>query len=111
MQKFFDHLLALSPELRTSYEFYQDIIHSLKQRDAVYLANVLHDATKLPPQMMKVRRAIKKVYIEILNSFKYGFSNGPVEGMNNKIKVIKLMGYGFRNFGNFHQRILIAFKN
>ncbi|MCT4396445.1 hypothetical protein EFS54_05430, partial [Periweissella beninensis] len=24
---------------------------------------------------------------EIVNSFEYGFSNGPVEGINNKIKV------------------------
>lgn len=106
-----DRILALSPELRVAYEFYQDIIYALKQRDGAYLANVLHDGTDLPPQMMKARRTIQKVYTEILNSFTYGFSNGPVEGMNNKIKVIKRIGYGFRNFENFRQRILIAFKN
>ncbi|MCM2437793.1 transposase [Periweissella beninensis] len=48
---------------------------------------------------------------EIVNSFEYGFSNGPVEGINNKIKVISRIAYGFRNFENFRQRILISFKN
>ena len=26
---------------------------------------------------------------EILNAFKYGYTNGPTEGFNNKIKVLK----------------------
>lgn len=52
-----------------------------------------------------------KLYTKILNSFKYVFSNRPVEGMNNTIKAIKRIGYGSRNFKNFRQRILIVFKN
>ncbi|MCM0599489.1 transposase [Weissella fabalis] len=42
--------------------------------------------------MTKARRTIQKVYIEILNNFKYVSSNVPIEGMKNKIKVIKRMG-------------------
>ncbi|MCT4396958.1 ISL3 family transposase, partial [Periweissella beninensis] len=48
---------------------------------------------------------------EIVNSFEYGFSNGPVEGINNKIKVISRISYGFKNFENFRHRILISFKS
>ncbi|MFT8458246.1 MAG: transposase [Liquorilactobacillus ghanensis] len=48
---------------------------------------------------------------EIINSFKTSFSNGPVEGTNNKIKVIKRTAYGFRNFENFHLRILVSLEN
>ncbi|MEG2235498.1 MAG: ISL3 family transposase [Clostridia bacterium] len=44
----------------------------------------------------------------ISNSFKYELSNGITEGMNNKIKVLKRISYGFRNFDNFRNRILIA---
>lgn len=44
----------------------------------------------------------------IKNSFKTNLSNGVTEGFNNKIKVIKRIAYGFRNFENFRLRILLA---
>jgi transposase len=44
----------------------------------------------------------------ILNYFSSGkITNGAVEGLNNKIKLIKRRGYGYRNNGNFRQRILV----
>ena len=42
----------------------------------------------------------------ILNAFKYSITNGPTEGFNNKIKVIKRTSYGIRNFKRFRTRIL-----
>jgi len=42
----------------------------------------------------------------ILNAFKYGITNGPTEGFNNKIKVMKRSSYGIRNFERFRTRIL-----
>ena len=45
---------------------------------------------------------------EILNAFKYShISNGPTEGFNNKIKVLKRTSYGIRNFDHFRTRILL----
>jgi len=43
---------------------------------------------------------------EILNALKYGYTNGPTEGFNNKIKVLKRSSYGIRNFKRFRTRIL-----
>ena len=44
----------------------------------------------------------------ILNYFSSGkVTNGVVEGINTKIKLIKRRGYGYRNNGNFKQRILV----
>jgi transposase len=43
----------------------------------------------------------------ILNYFNQRTTQGFVEGMNNKIKLIKRRGYGYRNFDQFSQRILI----
>ena len=43
---------------------------------------------------------------EILNAFKYRLTNGPTEGVNNKIKVLKRSSYGIRNFKRFRTRIL-----
>lgn len=44
----------------------------------------------------------------ILNAFDFPYSNGFTEGCNNKIKVIKRNGYGFHNFKNFRNRILLS---
>ncbi|MFT9228994.1 MAG: transposase, partial [Liquorilactobacillus satsumensis] len=78
--------------------------------------NVLQRITKtilliLHQNLKKANRTLNKHQSEIINSFKTSFSNGPVEGTNNKIKVIKRTAYGFRNFENFRLRILVSLKN
>lgn len=44
----------------------------------------------------------------ILNAFDFKFTNGFTEGCNNKIKVIKRNAYGYRNFENFRNRIMLS---
>ncbi|AQP53159.1 hypothetical protein BW732_02200 [Vagococcus penaei] len=39
------------------------------------------------------------------------FSNGPLEGSINKIKLIKRIAYGYRNFQNYKYRVLLSFKD
>ncbi|WP_080488532.1 transposase [Lactiplantibacillus plantarum] len=46
----------------------------------------------------------------IENALKYQYSNEPLEGTNNKIKVLKHTAYGFGNFNNFRLRIHLMFK-
>ena len=106
-----DRILALSIDLKTAYTFYQDILFGIKKRDKDYLLATIVANNTLPVQMKRAQKTIKTSFNEIVNSFEYGFSNGPVEGINNKIKVISRIAYGFRNFENFRQRILISFKN
>jgi len=43
---------------------------------------------------------------QILNYFISGTSNGFVEGLNNKIKLLKRIGFGFTNIEHFRLRIL-----
>jgi transposase len=45
---------------------------------------------------------------EILNYFDYPYTNGFLEGKNNRIKVIKRTAYGYRNPQNFRQRIMLS---
>lgn len=45
---------------------------------------------------------------EILNYFDYPYTNGFLEGKNNRIKVIKRIAYGYRNPQNFRHRILLS---
>jgi transposase len=43
----------------------------------------------------------------ILNYFHARLSSGFVEGMNNKLKLLKRLAYGYRNFAHFRLRVLV----
>ena len=43
---------------------------------------------------------------EILNSFEYPYTNGYIEGCNNRIKVLKRVSYGMPRFKRFRRRIM-----
>lgn len=45
----------------------------------------------------------------VLNYFAHRYTTSVIEGINNSIKTVKRMSYGFRNFLNFKQRIMISF--
>ena len=47
---------------------------------------------------------------EITNYFESRTTSGAVEGINNKLKLIKRSGYGFTNFANFRLRCLICWR-
>jgi transposase len=50
---------------------------------------------------------IKRWFDEVTSYFKLRITNGVVEGINNKLKLIKRLGYGFSNFDNFRLRGLL----
>lgn len=60
---------------------------------------------KIPFEEHNAHKTLKKYY----NEFGVRLANSALEGINNKIKVIKRTAYGFRNFNNFRLRILLAF--
>ncbi len=51
---------------------------------------------------------IDRWFEEVTNYFEHRTTSGAVEGINNKLKLIKRSGYGFRNFANFERRCLIC---
>ncbi|WP_412729681.1 transposase [Geobacillus stearothermophilus] len=54
-------------------------------------------------------RSIAKALITrrdaVLSCIVFSYSNGPMEGINNKIKLIKRLGYGYRNIQRFTLRV------
>ncbi|NRO58457.1 ISL3 family transposase [Lactobacillus helveticus] len=106
-------LLAFNDDLKQAYRYYQDLILAINHRSKDELNHLLAIKwTQLPQLLQKVQRTLRRHRKEIITSFKYGdYTNGPVEGTNNKIKVIKRTAYGFRNFFNFRARILLALPN
>ena len=63
---------------------------------------------RIQKEMLPFKRKYFKRSRRILNAFDFPYSNGFTEGTNNKIKVIKRKAYGFRNFENFRNRILMT---
>ncbi|MFD3388508.1 ISL3 family transposase [Ligilactobacillus salivarius] len=108
-----DRLFDMSSELKTSYEYYQ-LLLQMYRKNSRQLLNLLTDTSSwnLPPEMRQALKTIKKHKTEIENSFVLPrLTNGPIEGVNNHIKVIKRIAYGYNNFKHFRLRILLSLKN
>ena len=60
------------------------------------------------PEFDDCTKAYRNWFQEILNSMDVPWSNGYIEGCNNKTKVLKRVSFGMRNFNNFRKRILFC---
>ena len=60
------------------------------------------------PEFTDCTKAYHNWFQEILNSMDAPWTNGYIEGCNNKTKVLKRVSYGMRNFNNFRKRILFC---
>ena len=60
------------------------------------------------PEFDDCTKAYHNWFQEILNSMDAPWSNGFIEGCNNKTKVLKRVCFGMRNFSNFRKRILFC---
>lgn len=61
----------------------------------------------MPPEIQKLGRTINKWFDKLCNYHIAKVSNGPTEALNNLIKRIKRIGFGFRNFENYRIRALL----
>ncbi len=106
-------ILKQFPELQRAYAVKEGFfnVFSMKERAAVthFLAQWL---TLVEESGVDEFRSVLKTFKDwrqaILNGLTQVYSNGFTEGMNNKIKVLKRVAFGFRNFERFRARILWA---
>jgi transposase len=61
----------------------------------------------MPPEVQQLGRTIRTWFDKICNYHLARVSNGPTEALNNLIKRIKRIGFGFRNFRNYRIRALL----
>ena len=74
-----------------------------------YLSNWIEIAKEVKiPEFKECIRAFENWFEYICNSLDTEYTNGFIEGKNNKIKVLKRNAYGVRNFERFRKRILLA---
>ena len=61
----------------------------------------------MPAELRKLARTLQTWSDKICNYHLARISNGPTEALNNLIKRIKRIGFGFRNFANYRIRALL----
>ena len=61
----------------------------------------------MPPEIQRLGRTLQAWFDKIANFHLARVSNGPTEALNNLIKRIKRIGFGFRNFENYRIRALL----
>jgi transposase len=61
----------------------------------------------MPPEVQRLGRTLHAWFDKITNFHLARVSNGPTEALNNLVKRIKRIGFGFRNFENYRIRALL----
>lgn len=106
-------LLAYDAQLKRYYTLYQEAMHLLDRKASQSFFQLIDQEVKsksLNAPFETSFRTFKKIRPYIENSLKFKESNGPIEGMNNQIKVLKRIAFGYRNFHNFRNRIFLVLQ-
>ena len=102
------HLINSDKTLKSTYECYQGIINSLKERDFNKFKSIIFHTNKdISDKMSKALKLYKENIKYIENSFKYDINNGIIEGTNNLIKCLKRIAFGYRKYDHFIARIFL----
>ena len=106
-------LINYSEDLRIAYkekEELLDILHSNDSSEVKIKSFSEWVKRNLESPVFQLRDCAKTYqhwYAEIKHALEVPYSNGVTEGFNNKIKVLKRVSFGMRNFKNFKARILL----
>lgn len=107
-----EELLNIHQELHQGYilkELFLDLLHYSDYEHAEEEIKEWIDVCKNSEieEFIEASKTIENWLPYIVNSFiDKRFSNGYTEGLNNKIKVIKRVGFGYRNFEFFRLRLM-----
>lgn len=101
--------LANAYLLKEKFYAFMTSENSLAARERLH-ALILFAAAANLPEFEPLLSVLRNWTQYILNAFDCEYTNGFTEGCNNKIKVLKRIAFGYRNFANFRQRILLSFN-
>lgn len=105
------YILLLDKQLEEMYWIYQEFIKAFDSKDIELFKQVIKKKyINISEEMKNTLRTYNKYEEYIINALIYPYSNGVVEGINTKIKLIKRIGYGYRNFQNLRLKILLSFN-
>ena len=106
-----ERMLLMSRELREAYLLKEKFYSFMRSVDSIQAKERLrefrmHANVVDLPEFETFLKTLQNWEPYILNAFDCPYSNGFTEGVNNKIKVLKRIAFGYRNFRNFRTRIL-----
>lgn len=102
------YIINTNKELKATYEVYQGILRSIKNKDVNLFCNIVSSNHESISEYMKTTlKSLNKFSYHIIMSFNYNFNNGIIEGINNLIKCIKRIAFGYKSFYHFKTRILL----
>lgn len=102
------YLINTNEMLKATYECYQGIINSLKNKDFnKFKSIVLHKNKNISNKMNQALKLYNDNLKYIENSFKYDINNGIIEGTNNLIKCLKRIAFGYKKYDHFIARIFL----
>ena len=96
------------------YDLSQNILFAIREKNFNTLKTILQEfkPDEFGEIYSKIKAAIStaiKHLEKIKNTLNTNYTNGKIEGINNKIKVIKRISYDYRSFDNFRLRIFLCF--
>lgn len=101
-------LINTDSTLKATYECYQGIINSLKEKDFnKFKLIVEHPNNNISDKMKQALKLYNENIKYIENSFKYNINNGIIEGTNNLIKCLKRIAFGYKKYDHFIARIFL----
>ena len=106
-----ERMLLMSRELREAYLLKEKFYAFMRSTDSLQAKERLrefrlHAYVAALEEFDSCLKMLQNWEPYILNAFDCPYSNGFTEGVNNKIKVLKRIAFGYRNFRNFRTRIL-----
>ena len=93
------------PAFKTAYETYIDLHDALMGRHADELKNIITNYQPNGTPLDTAMHTLRKNLNGVINAAKSSYSNGPIEGINRKIKELKRACYGFSNQANMFTRV------
>ena len=106
-------MFEIAPRLADAYRLKNEFLDVIRLKSSAdgkpKLANWLLSVEVMQmPEFDDCTKAYHNWFHEILNSMDVPWTNGFIEGCNNKTKVLKRVCFGMRNFRNFRKRILFC---
>ena len=102
------YLINTNKTLKTTYNYYQGLLKSLKHRDKDKFLSIIHNPSfDISNYAKKANKTLLRMEKYIVNAFDYDLSNGITEGTNNVIKQMKHTACGYRKFSHLKARIML----
>ena len=106
-------MFEIAPRLADAYRLKNEFLSVIRTKSSAEgkhkLADWLLSAELMEiPEYLDCIKAYRNWFQEILNSMDVPWTNGFIEGCNNKTKVLKRVCFGMRNFNHFRKRILFC---